>query len=328
MSGPDVGLQAELARELQGPVPEAARVITAALGERFGEATSAVLFYGSCLRRGSHEGVLDFYVLVDDYRRAYPRRGLAWLNTLLAPNVFYLEVGPPDASVAEEPLRAKVAVMSLADFERAATVDWHEARVWARFAQPSRLTFARDEGTRDRVATAVAEATRTFVAHAPIWCAEPGSPESRFDAVTFFSRAFAETYAAELRSESEETIQGLFAAQPERHARVLALALTELAVQGDLEHGTRAGEHIVRARPGALASAVADWPARRRRSKRIAVLGLLKCVITFEGWARYGLWKLERHRGAPIEISERQRRHPLLLGWPVLVRLLRERTLR
>ena len=60
----------------------------------------------------------------------------------------------------------------------------------------------------------------------------------------------------------------------------------------------------------------------------MATLGLLKCVFTFQDWASYGLWKLERHRGAPVEISDRQRRHPLLFAWPVLFRLLRDRTLR
>ena len=70
------------------------------------------------------------------------------------------------------------------------------------------------------------------------------------------------------------------------------------------------------------------WQQLRRRGRLRAAAGLAKCVLTFEGWARYGLWKLERHRGAPIPVSERQLRHPLLLGWPVLYRLLRERILR
>ena len=40
------------------------------------------------------------------------------------------------------------------------------------------------------------------------------------------------------------------------------------------------------------------------------------------------LWKIERHSGRPVEITERQRRHPFLFAWPVLFRLLRERVLR
>jgi hypothetical protein len=40
------------------------------------------------------------------------------------------------------------------------------------------------------------------------------------------------------------------------------------------------------------------------------------------------LWKLERHSGVHLVASERQRRHPLLLGLPILIRALRLRALR
>ncbi len=40
------------------------------------------------------------------------------------------------------------------------------------------------------------------------------------------------------------------------------------------------------------------------------------------------LWKLERHSGVRFVASPRQRRHPLLLGLPLLVRALRQRALR
>ena len=69
----------------------------AALGEhlqqRFGAGLAAILFYGSCLRSGDAlDGLVDLYLLVDDYRcsgQGLLRRGLNWL---LPPNVFYLEL--------------------------------------------------------------------------------------------------------------------------------------------------------------------------------------------------------------------------------------------
>lgn len=293
------------------------------LAARFGDATCAVLFYGSCLRRQSPEGVLDFYVLVDDYRRAYPSRRLAFWNRVLPPNVLYVEHRGEDG----ETLRAKVAVLSLDDFERAVRADWSEIRVWARFAQPARLTHSRDEVSANRVAEAVAQSLRSFVSHAPAWLADDEGV-ARFDALRFFSRAFGCTYGAEFRSESEDAVRALFAAAPERYRDALCEALAEVAEAGAFSHRVEHGEHVVQIDPRDVSSARSEWEERRRRSRRTAALGLAKCVFTFEGWADYGLWKLERHRGAPIEISERQRRHPLVLGWPVLFRLLRERSLR
>jgi hypothetical protein len=105
--------------ELAQPVPDAVSRLAEAIRSRTGPATAAILFYGSCLRKHTAEGVLDFYVLVDGYRDANPGRRLALANALLPPNVFYLEL-----DALPEPLRAKYAVVSLADFERGAAGRW------------------------------------------------------------------------------------------------------------------------------------------------------------------------------------------------------------
>ena len=56
---------------------------------------------------------------------------------------------------------------------------------------------------------------------------------------------------------------------------------------------------------------------------KLAYVGqLFKTAFTFGDWLPYALWKLERHTGKPLQISERQRRHPFVFGWPVLARLL------
>ena len=67
-----------------------------------------MLFYGSCLREKQLDGLmLDFYLIVSDYRAAY-RPALAGVaNRLIPPNVFPFEQGG---------LAAKYAVLSEADF--------------------------------------------------------------------------------------------------------------------------------------------------------------------------------------------------------------------
>ena len=72
-----------------------------------------MVFYGSCLRKQSAEGVLDLYVVVDDYRSAYGSRALAIANAVLPPNVFYVETRDGETTV-----RAKYAVISRADLQR------------------------------------------------------------------------------------------------------------------------------------------------------------------------------------------------------------------
>ena len=53
------------------------------------------------------------------------------------------------------------------------------------------------------------------------------------------------------------------------------------------------------------------------------MIRLIKSALTFGDWLPYALWKLNRHSGVTIELTERQRRHPLIFGWPVLIRLIR-----
>src|SRR3954452_13091594 len=94
-------------------------------------AARAVLFYGSCLRERQLEGLmLDFYLIVSDYRAAYRKRGLAMANRLIPPNVFPFE---------HQGLTAKYAVLSEEDFARECGFGARSISVWARFAQPSRL---------------------------------------------------------------------------------------------------------------------------------------------------------------------------------------------
>ena len=311
-----------VADELAQPVPEAVTQLARAILSRTGPATAAVLFYGSCLRKRSAEGVLDFYVLVDGYRAANPGRRLALANALLPPNVFYLEL---EADAGR--LRAKYAVVSLADFARGAAGRWLRTGIWARFCQPARAVYLRDDATRLAVVAACTESVLTLIERAlPLLPGEDG--RIRASAAELWETAFRETYAAELRPETPDSIGTLFRDQPERYARAAQLAAQELEARGrlrvlapgePLEVELPAGEQRRMRRAARL---------RRPLAKLAYVAQLLKTAFTFGDWLPYALWKLERHSGARLVASERQRRHPFLFGWPLLVRALRQRALR
>src|SRR6185369_4948209 len=157
-------LQRFIASELAQPVSAAALAISDAIRARHGNAALAVLFYGSCLRQPETQlvdSLLDFYVLVDDYRAAYDKIWLAWANQLLPPNVFYLEI-----NYGTEQLRAKYAVISFKQFQHGTSMAAANVSLWARFCQPVRLTWFRHEAASTAVATACSEAVLTLLANA------------------------------------------------------------------------------------------------------------------------------------------------------------------
>src|SRR5436305_7969271 len=152
-----------IAAELAEPVDPRAGAMAAAIAAVHPGAARAVLFYGSCLRERQLQGLmLDFYLIVSDYRAAYGRSWLATANRLIPPNVFPFE---------HEGLAAKYAVLSEADFARECGLEARSVSVWARFAQPSRLVWAADDAARARAVDSVAQAAPTLLALArpPVW---------------------------------------------------------------------------------------------------------------------------------------------------------------
>ncbi|MGQ0559197.1 MAG: hypothetical protein ACT4OE_06385 [Sphingosinicella sp.] len=285
-------LHALVAAELAEPVDPRVTDMAAAIAGLYPAAARAVLYYGSCLRDGLGEGrMLDFYLIVSDYREAYRQRRLALANRLLPPNVF---------RIAHQGLVAKLAVLSEEDFARLSGPQAPEAAVWARFAQPSRLVWAADEAARAMVSAAVAQAAPTLLGHArPV----AGSD----DLLELWRTGLKRTYACELRPEPPSRADELVNADPERYRRF-----------------ARAAEpHLL-----PVADAGRSWRRLRRRGKRLNLLRLAKARMTY-GWdIDYFVSKIGRHSGFAIELKPWQRRWPLLAGLILLPRLLKRRAIR
>jgi hypothetical protein len=315
-------LAEQVSDELGTPAPPAARVLTNAILERHAhnETIAGVLFYGSCLRKSTREGVLDFYLLVDDYQAFYGSRPIAWANALLPPNVFYLE-----AESQLGTLRTKYAVISLADFEHCVGPGCVHPYIWARFAQPSTLVYVRDEATREHVVACVAQAVKTLVQRLGVFLPARGAIQ-KFSIGALWQEAFRRTYGAEKRPESAGTIRSIYQAQSDRYDAAGAGALALLEAEGWFESvAARGSAFEVELRPSRRRWSRWRWHLSRPVARAIAVLRLLKTAFTFGDWVPYALWKFERHTGEAIEVSERQRRHPLIFGWPVIWRVLLRR---
>jgi hypothetical protein len=281
-----------VAEELAIPVDPRVTAFAAAIAARHGEASRAVLFYGSCLRQSELDGLmLDFYLIVSDYRSTYSKRWLTAANALVPPNVFYLE---------HDGLVAKYAVLSEADFERLAGPETSNVSVWARFAQPSRLVWARNKSARTATIAAVVQAAPTLLASA--------GPRKDEKLLELWRRAFALTYSAELRAERKEKSGSVVDADLRRYERFGRPALAE----------ARKLEGKVSTR----------WRMRRVGGKILSIARLAKASLTFVGGADYIAWKINRHAGTDIKLSAWQRRHPLIAAAMLVPRLIRSGAVR
>jgi hypothetical protein len=131
-----------------------------------------------------------------------------------------------------------------------------------------------------------------------------------------------------MRPESPAAIESLVATDPPRYEKVLRVALAALEARGELRVAWDAGRFWPVQSAAAGARARRAWRLRVPLAKLAYVAQLLKTAFTFGDWLPYALWKLERHTGSRIPYTERQRRHPLIFGWPLLFRVLRRGMLR
>jgi len=282
--------------------PAAVHALADELVARYGEAVQAVLFYGSCFRSGdAAEGLVDLYLLVDRYRAAYPGSMLAFLNWLLPPNVFYLEISHPAGLI-----RSKYTVFSVADFQKGTSLRWFHPYLWGRFSQPTGLVYARNEQIAELVKEALAQAVQTFIARVL-----PAVP-AQFDARELWNKGLLLSYQSELRSERPEKLSRLFDAARQHFEQLSCSAIEgsgyRLQIEDDGETFRYNADIPCRIRRlNRLA-----WGVRFLQGKLLSAARLLKALVTFRGGVDYILWKIERHSGIAIEEAPRLRRYPLV----------------
>ncbi len=292
-------LEARIAKQLASPIGDEVRAFAATLGEAAG--ARAVLFYGSNLRTGSLDGVLDFYVLLpgNQIERIWPR-------------VSYHEREIAGGAIT---LRAKVATMSLAAFAKAAAGELTDTTIWARFVQPSALIWTSDGAARADVMAAAAQAAMTAARLAAALGPETGNAEDYWRAL------FQATYKAEFRVEKAGRENDILSVNAEHFAGLLPLALAAQGIAFERD-GERLTPHLPEA---ARARTLAWWSKRRRLGKPLNFLRLIKASTTFDGAARYAAWKVERHTGMPVEVTPFREKYPLLAAPSVLFALWRHR---
>ncbi|MFA7584940.1 MAG: hypothetical protein WCY11_01910 [Novosphingobium sp.] len=290
-------LASRIAQGLAGPVMPEARAFAARLGQAAG--ALGVLFYGSNLRTGALDGVLDFYVLTPGE-----------VESGIWPRVSYHEWRSDGHD-----LRAKVATMTLATFRAAASGRLLDTTIWARFVQPSGLAWSRDETAATQIAEAVSGAAVTAARLAIALGPDTAEAED------YWRCLFRATYAAEFRVEKAGREDSILSFNRAHFAGLLPLALEAgdipFTQDGPMLRPHMASEERARIRRW--------WDRRRRLGKAYNFVRLLRASTTFDGAARYAAWKIERHTGIPVELTPWRERHPVLAAPGVMWRVWRAR---
>ena len=279
-------VEAALSREVDPAVEQFAARLAREAG------ALGVLFYGSNLRTGLREGVLDFYVLLpgDAERGIWPR-------------VSYREW-----EHAGETLRAKIATMTLAKFADAAAGDSRDTTIWARFVQPSALVWQRDDAAGRAVASAMELAAITAARLAVAVGPEEGREAE------YWAALFRATYKAELRVEKPGREDSIIALNAAHFDGLLPAALEAAGIAFERE-----GEIFRPAMDDATRRNILAWWHRRRRfGKPLNIARLLRATRTFDGAGRYAAWKVERHTGVKVEVTPWKEQHPVLAAPGVL----------
>jgi hypothetical protein len=289
-----------IAAESAASAPPSVVAVAEAARRRHGPGIAAVLFYGSCLRTGDDGGsVVDLYLLADSYEKVHRGPLMRLLNRLLPPNIYYIET-----TFADRPVRAKYALLTLEQFERLVDQRTLGSYLWARFAQPTVVLWAREPEVRERITRALASAVMTTARETRDLLEPEEAPES------VWRRAFCEAYRTELRAEAPERGIALYQAFRARYDTI-----------------TRLIDRTVRASPTDMTErrrrAERKWRRRRIVGKTLSVLRLMKSAFTFDDGPTYLLWKIERHTGVRFELTPWQKRHPILASSTLFWRIYR-----
>lgn len=151
------------------------------------------------------------------------------------------------------------------------------------------------------------------------WVA-PSLPAS-FTVEQYLVTALRRSLSGEIRPESADHARTLAAAQMDTLGPMYRAVLDGHVASGAL--AVDGASYRLVARPSA-------WHQFRVRlyfhhSKVRATVRLLKHVVLYEGWLDYIVRKVERSGSGKVELTERERKWPMIFLWPRVVRFLRDR---
>ncbi|MEP4052452.1 MAG: hypothetical protein ABJN22_09425 [Litorimonas sp.] len=258
----------------------------------------AMVYYGSSLRElDNSEKMLDFYVLVDSYRKTHGTGPRALINRFIPPAVYYVEHTSADGTIST----CKYSILSLSQFEKRCSSRAFLSQVWGRFSQPCAVLWAKDDAVLERVWAARVVAVETMAGSTtPLL-------EGSATAAELWGRGFYESYRTELRPESSTGRSEEIVARFEDRYGAITTGLYGAADSDGKFTLPTAGKSRAKRR----------WMFRRILGKPAAAIRVLLGAATFDGGIDYVARKIENHSGVKLDPTPAQRKHPVLYS-PIL----------
>lgn len=282
--------------------------------KRFGSQLLAIILYGSCLSQVTRResSIYDFFLICDRYRPFYRSLKLALFNYCLPPNIFYFEL--TDSEFGR--LAGKCSVTSLRDFQHETSPRACDTYHLGRFAKRVVIAYTQEERIKEELVGAILSAMEQNLR-----LALPCLPE-RFTRDEFLITLLGMSYRGETRMDVDTKVEELFQAEAEYYrwcyGELLRAHLLERKIGAEVDGYYSLPEKSVRRGYHRL------WVRARLFKTRIRTyLRWPKYIITFDNWLDYLLSKLERSKGIRLELSERERKYPLIFGWKHFFRLKR-----
>jgi hypothetical protein len=279
--------------------------------QRYGSRVMGIFMYGSVLSSvtKSTTSFPDFFVITDGYRRVFQRMSHWLLAYPLPPHIYHLRL--------DDHRRCKYNLVSLRRFRRECSRRAKDVYILGRFGKRVSLVFSRDQQARRELVDCCCSAMANVVP----WTLR--GMDRDFDETEFALACLNLSYAGETRVEATSKVPKLFESERDLYMKIYPAFLSRLpvavkmAVKGEDGRFRPAGGGFLR------------WLRRVRLwwfLKRSRIRGILrwpKFLVTVDEWVDIILAKIERTKGIKLEVTPRQRRHPLIFGWPHFFRLLK-----
>ena len=279
------------------------KTVCDAISARHADHVLGFVYYGSSLRdMNNADKMLDFYVIIDSYRKTHKNPIRAVLNAAIPPAVYYHEMTHDNGILTT----CKYSLISIKAFENRATKKAFLSTVWGRFSQPCVILFSLNEVIENRLLQARANAIRHIASETVPIVSGP------IDTLSFWARAFRESYRTELRPESSDSrSKEIVSRYQPRYNAIMTIFFGE----ADDDNNFTLPDVI----PSMRKWYGMRWALRRVLGKPMTAIRILNHAATFDGGLDYVLRKLKNHSGVTIEPTRFQRKHPVIcapvLGW-------------